>query len=395
MNKPTLSLAAALLLSVTPIAYAQDGPRDQMPGPSLERGPGADMPGGGGDEPRGGGASDGAGSRDEGPGSAGSAAGDEAPVRRSEGPNPAVRDGAPRGEPSGAERKDAPSAKEKRADDSGKSTRKSADDTKGDRKAKAEKTDKSPDKAASETNSKRDSQAKSDADRGDRAKAKDAAEAGKAKPADAAKQADAKADGDRKSVDEVKKADLSGEKRTRVETAFRENRDVKRRTDVDINISVGSRLPRDWVFVPVPVAVIEVVPEYRGYVFAYVEDEYVICDPVTYEVVAVLPAGDSGPDYAGGGGGVAVADRCSANLTLSDDERADILRSIQMTDEVDVKNITVGWSVPGEIELRRFPEPVLSHNAKLESCRYFIADDQIAIVDPSEETVVLLIDHND
>lgn len=392
MSKPTLSLAAALLLGVTPIAYAQDGPRDQMPSPSLERGPRADMPGGGGDGPRRR-ASDGAGSRDEGPGSAGSETGDDAPMRRSEGPNPAVRDGAPRGEPSGAERKDAPSAKEKRADDSGKSTRKSSDDTKGDRKARAEKTDKSPDKAASEAKSRTDAQAKSEKDRSDRSK--DAAAADKAKPADADKQADAKAEGGRKSVDEVKKADLSGDRRTRVETAFRGSRDVKRRTDVDINISVGSRLPRDWDFVPVPVAVIEVVPEYRGYVFAYVEDEYVICDPVTYEVVAVLPAGDSGPAYAAGGGGGVVADRCSANLTLSDDERADILRSIQMTDEVDVKNITVGWSVPGEIELRRFPEPVLSQNGKLESCRYFIADDQIAIVDPSEEMVVLLIDHND
>ena len=53
-------------------------------------------------------------------------------------------------------------------------------------------------------------------------------------------------------------------------------------------------MPRDWHFVPVPIAVIEVVPEYRDYVFVYVEDEYVICDPDTYEVVAVIPAGGGG-----------------------------------------------------------------------------------------------------
>ena len=62
-------------------------------------------------------------------------------------------------------------------------------------------------------------------------------------------------------------------------------------TDVDIDISVGRRLPRDWHFAPVPITVIELVPEYRDYVFVYVEDEYVICDPDTYEVVAVIPAG--------------------------------------------------------------------------------------------------------
>ncbi len=36
--------------------------------------------------------------------------------------------------------------------------------------------------------------------------------------------------------------------------------------------------------------------KYRGYVYAYVDDEYVICDPDTYEIVAVLP------EQAGSGG---------------------------------------------------------------------------------------------
>jgi len=121
-----------------------------------------------------------------------------------------------------------------------------------------------------------------------------------------------------------------------------------------------------------------------------VGDDYVICDPVTYEVVAVLPAAD-GPQYAGGGRGA--AERCSETLVLSEDERDDIVRSVQMTDEADVSDITVGWSVPGEIELKAFPESVVSRTGKLASCRYFVAEDQIAIVDPAEETVVLLIDH--
>ena len=41
----------------------------------------------------------------------------------------------------------------------------------------------------------------------------------------------------------------------------------------NIDISVGRRLPRDWDFVPVPTAVIAIVPEYRDYYFVYVEDE--------------------------------------------------------------------------------------------------------------------------
>ena len=48
--------------------------------------------------------------------------------------------------------------------------------------------------------------------------------------------------------------------------------------------------------------------------------------------------------------------------------------------------------VPSEIALERFPEPVLAEAAELSACRYFVADDQLAIVDPDEDKVVLLID---
>lgn len=64
-----------------------------------------------------------------------------------------------------------------------------------------------------------------------------------------------------------------------MQSAFRDAGNVKHRTDVNIDISVGRRLPRDWDFVPVPSAVIAIVPEYRDYYFAYVDDEYVIVEP--------------------------------------------------------------------------------------------------------------------
>lgn len=374
MNKPTLGLAALLMLSGAVVAHAQDGPGDRMEGPerNFERGPSAD--GSNGAAPR-----DGDGSRGEVPGEAGPQA---------EGPGADARKGAADGERRGAVR-EGRSRSGDDGPDAGQARRKSADDANtGGRKARAEPRDRAPDTSVEDTRSKRDAQARPDADKADRTRSrppKDAAEADEAKPADGGKQAER----DRRPPADVKSVDLSGDKRERVGAAFRGARDVKRRSDVDIHISVGTRLPRDWEFAPVPVAVVEVVPEYRGYVFAYVEDEYVICDPVTYEVVAVLPASGAGPRYAGGGGG---ADRCSTSLSLTEEEREDILRSIRMTDEVDVSDITIGWSVPGDIALKAFPEPVISRTGKLEACRYFLAEDQIAIVDPEEEAVVLLID---
>ena len=54
------------------------------------------------------------------------------------------------------------------------------------------------------------------------------------------------------SADKAKHVDLSGDKRTKVQTAFRDTgSNVKHHTDVNITISVGRRLRRDWGFVRV------------------------------------------------------------------------------------------------------------------------------------------------
>src|SRR4029079_14499710 len=180
------------------------------------------------------------------------------------------------------------------------------------------------------------------------------------------------------------------DKRTRVQAALRSKGDIKRRTGVSITIAVGTRLPRDWEFVPVPQDVVVIVPEYRGYYFAYVDDTYLICDPETYEVVAVIPADRS---YAGGNS--SARSKCSSQLSLNADERELILRSVSRGREVDFADLSVGRKVPRDVELLSFPESVVSEASELgscrRSCRYFAAGDQIAIVDPDEDKIVLII----
>src|SRR5690349_8984139 len=153
------------------------------------------------------------------------------------------------------------------------------------------------------------------------------------------------AGGDRKDVErrvaDAKRVDLSGDKRNRIVTALRERTDVKHRTDVRFDLRVGRRLPRDWAFVPLPIAVIDIVPQYRDYLFAYVDDDYVICDPDTYEIVAIIPA-SAGQEYASDG----AHGRCTDRIYLDEDEQDLILHSIRRTDRVDVRGLRVGWAVP-------------------------------------------------
>ena len=142
----------------------------------------------------------------------------------------------------------------------------------------------------------------------------------------------------------------------------------------------------------VPDDVVAIVPEYRGYRFAYVDDYYVICDPDTYEIVAVIPA-TGGPSYASD----SRRGECSERISLNADDRDFIIRAIERESHaprVDVPHLTVGWSVPREIELQSFPEPVISQISELGSCRYFVAEDKIAVVSPDEEKVVAVIDRS-
>jgi hypothetical protein len=60
--------------------------------------------------------------------------------------------------------------------------------------------------------------------------------------------------------------------------------------------------------------------------------------------------------------------------------------------EVDVADVSVGRDVPRGVELQRFPQSVLAEASALEGCQYFDAGDQIAIVNPDEHKIVLVID---
>jgi hypothetical protein len=83
-------------------------------------------------------------------------------------------------------------------------------------------------------------------------------------------------------------ANLSTEQRTRIRTVFKEKVHVQPVTHVNFSIDVGTRVPRTVHYHPLPAEVVEVYPAWRGYNFILVNDEIVIIDPSTFEIVAVL-----------------------------------------------------------------------------------------------------------
>jgi hypothetical protein len=84
---------------------------------------------------------------------------------------------------------------------------------------------------------------------------------------------------------------LSEDQRSHIKTVIGNGRGARlSRSNVDFSISVGTRVPRSVHFVTLPDEIVQIVPQYRGFEYFLVEDEIVIVDPRTLEIVAVIPA---------------------------------------------------------------------------------------------------------
>lgn len=80
---------------------------------------------------------------------------------------------------------------------------------------------------------------------------------------------------------------ITTEQRTRI----RQHRSALasgRVTSVNFNLTVGTVVPRTVEIYTLPPAIVEIVPEYRGYHYILVEEEIVIIEPDTLRIVAII-----------------------------------------------------------------------------------------------------------
>ena len=84
-------------------------------------------------------------------------------------------------------------------------------------------------------------------------------------------------------------AKLSTEQRTRITTVIRDQH-VQPLRNVKFSIAIGTRVPRDVSFHPLPAEVVTVYPEWRGYEFVLVNNQIIVINPRTLEIVDVIDA---------------------------------------------------------------------------------------------------------
>ena len=81
---------------------------------------------------------------------------------------------------------------------------------------------------------------------------------------------------------------LTTEQRTRIrETVFRGS-NVPRVTNINFSINVGTVVPRTVKLVAVPRVIVDIHPEWRGFLYFVYEDEIIIVDSRSHKIVAIL-----------------------------------------------------------------------------------------------------------
>ena len=161
--------------------------------------------------------------------------------------------------------------------------------------------------------------------------------------------------------------------------------------NVNFSLSVGTVVPRDVRFQPLPAEVVEILPQYRGYSFFVVRDDIVIVEPSSYKIVDVL-----GP-IDGGGPGPAPSSR---KPTFSDKDR-EVIRKHARSSRTEQRTtgssttttrVRVGERLPESVEIRSFPETVYRESPSLREYRYIERDNRTYVIEPRERTIIEEID---
>jgi len=78
------------------------------------------------------------------------------------------------------------------------------------------------------------------------------------------------------------------EQRTRIRERVLSGGNVPRVNNVEFSINVGTAVPRSLHLVTVPPLLVEYHPAWRGFLYFVYQDEIIVVDPRSHEIVAVL-----------------------------------------------------------------------------------------------------------
>jgi hypothetical protein len=78
------------------------------------------------------------------------------------------------------------------------------------------------------------------------------------------------------------------EKRSQIATAIKSEKFEDVGANVNVNVTIGARLPASIRYYPLPPRIVEIYPEWRGYQVVLIKGRYVIVRPQTHEIVYII-----------------------------------------------------------------------------------------------------------
>ena len=84
---------------------------------------------------------------------------------------------------------------------------------------------------------------------------------------------------------------ISGVQKTKLHDAISGSTAIRRYrvSEIHFTVEVGTRVPDDVIFYDAPVQFIDIDPEFSGYKIVVLDDEILVIDPETREIVDVIP----------------------------------------------------------------------------------------------------------
>jgi len=179
----------------------------------------------------------------------------------------------------------------------------------------------------------------------------------------------------------VNRVQVSDDQRVRVrDRLFKDHRaDLNRAERIrGVRPIVGMHIPRRHRLHRLPLWIVDYAPIYRSYSYVLVEDTICIVDPATYVIVDTLPASSQRADVR--------------ELNLTPEQMRFVYGEVPKDTPVDVRiRLALGAEIPRNVALYTFPDHVLARLPELERYRYVVVGNDVAIVDPADYAVVLVI----
>jgi DNA mismatch repair ATPase MutL len=153
--------------------------------------------------------------------------------------------------------------------------------------------------------------------------------------------------------------------------------------NINIAVNIGAPLPGEVELLPLPPAVVSLVPEYQGFEYVVVNDQVAIVQPSTRVVVEII---------APTGVAAAPAAPPPAVVNLTDAQQQLLVESVQdESPQAQMPELADGQTVPQNIELMPVPSAVVAQVPMIERYRVAAGNHRVVLVDPGTRVVVHVV----